>query len=198
MRQHAILIHILAIETGLQAHLVRAAAEHWGASVTVTWAGNSAQVVEDLSNEPNADVIILSAHGDGRGLLLPELAEEIKPLYPYNEVIRPADFADFLQLRGSIVLNAGCRGGTPEMAEAFLSHGAGAYIGPTEDPDAAASSKYLIDFLYAFCYGDADVKQAHWAASAHEDDRRQFQIYTRVGADDSGIITTAETITWRI
>jgi hypothetical protein len=44
-------------------------------------------------------VIVISGHGDERGLLLPELAEEVRSRYPYDEVIRPQDFAGFLQLQ---------------------------------------------------------------------------------------------------
>jgi hypothetical protein len=143
-------VHILAADTGLQAHVIRAAAEHFGASVTVTWVGNSSQVVEFLSGRPSVDVIVLSFHGDERGLLLPSLAEECYHLYPYIEVIRPSDFAEFLDLTGSIVLNDACLGGTPEMAEAFLSHGASAYAGAADYPDAAASTKYVLDFLYGY------------------------------------------------
>lgn len=171
-------VHILAADTGLQPHVVRAAAEHFGASVTVTWIGNSAQEVEYLSSRPPQDVIVLSFHGDERGLLLPPLGEEVRRLYPYGDVIEPADFAEFLNLGGNVVLNDACMGGMPSMAEAFLSGGASAYAGADDYPDAAASTKYVLDFLYSYLLQDVgDVEKAHRAASNAEDDRRLFKLY---------------------
>ena len=70
-------LHIVAIGTG-EAHALRAAAEYWRAFVTVTWVGNSGQMVEYFSKSPVHDLIIIAGHGDERGLLLPELAEEIR------------------------------------------------------------------------------------------------------------------------
>jgi len=172
------IIHILATDTGLQAHAVRAVAEHFGAQVTMTWAGNSAQIVEYLSACPAVDIIVLSTHGDDHGMLLPPLAEECRGLFPYFDVIDPAGFKEFLSLTGSIVLNHACMGGTTEMAEAFLSGGASAYIGAQGYPDTAASTKYVIDFLYAYIIqGQGDVEKAHKAAWSDGDDRRQFKLY---------------------
>ena len=171
-------VHILAADTGLQPHVIRAAAEHFGASVTVTWIGNSAQVVDYLSSCPPQDVIVLSFHGDERGLLLPTLGEDVRSLFPYNEVIQPADFAEFLDLDGSVVLSAACLGGTPAMAQAFLSGGASAYVGADGYPDTAASTKYVLDFLYAYLLQHSgDVTRAHGAASTAEDDRRLFKLH---------------------
>lgn len=171
-------VHILAADTGLQPHVIRATAEHFGAAVSVTWIGNSAQVVEYLSSRPPQDVIVLSFHGDERGLLLPPLGEEVRRLYPYGDVIKPADFAGFLNLGGNVVLNPACMGGVPSMAEAFLAGGASAYAGAEDYPEAAASTKYVLDFLYSYLLQDAgDVERAHQAASSAEDDCRLFKLY---------------------
>ena len=172
-------VHILAIDTGHQAYAIRAVAEHFGASVTVTWVGNSAQVVDYFSNRPSHDIIVLSAHGDERGMLLPSLDTEFRSQFPYSEVIRPTDFAKFLALDGNIVLNNGCLGGTEAMAEVFLSHGAAAYIGAQDYPDTAASTKYALDFLYSYLLQyKGDLHKSHQAAKSHEDDRLMFRLYT--------------------
>jgi hypothetical protein len=57
MVQHAIAIHIIDIAAGLEAHAVCYAAEYWGAFVTITWVGNSAQIVEFMSGKPKRDII---------------------------------------------------------------------------------------------------------------------------------------------
>src|SRR5713101_4725959 len=131
-------LHLLVINTGLEAHALRSAAERWRADVTVTWVGNSRQVVEYLSQSPSHDVIVISGHGDERGLLLPELAKELRSNYPYDEVIRPPDFAEFLRLDGNLVINSSCVGGMPPLAKVFLEHGAKYYIGSTAYPEGDA------------------------------------------------------------
>jgi hypothetical protein len=117
-------IHIIAVESGNEAHAIRTSAEVWGASVIVTWVGNSQQIVDDLSNLPNAELIILSAHGNAKGLLLPTLDQEVARQFPYNQVITPNNFGEFLALQDNIIINTACLGGTLAMASVFLNQGA--------------------------------------------------------------------------
>ena len=175
--------HIIAIETGNEPHAIRAAAEWWGASVTVTWVGNSGQIVDYLSSGSDHELIIISGHGDERGLLLPELAAEVAGLYPYNKVIQAADFGQFLQLRGNTVISLACLGGMSQLADAFLAGGARYYIGPIDYPDGSATLMYVLDFLYNHICHSHDVMAAHHIASRHEDDRQQFKLYTMPQGD---------------
>ena len=170
-------VHILEIESGLEAHAIRYAAEYWGAFVTVTWVGNSAQVVEFLSNKPDHDVIVISGHGDERGLLLPELVKEIRSEYPYNYVIRPEDFAKFLKLDGNTIINASCACGVQSMADVFLAGGTRYYIAPNDYPQGDASLMYLLNFMYEYMQNEHDVEVAHQISSEHSDDRRQFTLF---------------------
>lgn len=171
-------VHIIAIETGNEPHAIRATAEVWGASVTVTWVGNSGQVVDYLSGRPDHDLIIFSAHGDERGLLLPELHPEVARKYPYHDVITPSNFNEFLNLQGNIVINASCMGGRRELAEVFLARGASHYIGPVDYPQGDAALMYVLEFLYNHLCLGRSVGEAHQEASAHDDDRRMFVLYS--------------------
>lgn len=171
-----ITLHIVEIGAG-EAHALRSAAEYWGAFVTVTWVGNSGQIVEYFSQCPEHDLIIIAGHGDERGLLLPELAEEIRSHYPYNEVIRAEDFAHFLRLEGNTIINTSCLGGMQQLAEVFLSRGAAYYIGPTAYPEGSASLMYCLDFLYNYLLDSRHVEAAHLKASNYADDRNQFKLY---------------------
>jgi hypothetical protein len=152
-------LHILEIESALEAQAIRAAAEAWGITVTVTWVGNSGQIVEYLSQQPTHDLIIISGHGDERGLLLPELAPSVRDRYPYHEAIRPDDFARFLALGGNGVLMNTCCGGQRALADVFLAHGAAWYIGTEAYPDARAALMFVLSLIYH--YREArDIDQA--------------------------------------
>ncbi len=147
----SIFVHIIEVTTGLEAHALRYAAECWGASVGVTWVGNAQQIVDVLSSKPVHDVLIISGHGDERGLLLPPLAAEIKERYPYNDVITPANFAEFVRLDGNIVINSSCSGGMPELAQVFLEARTRAYIGPEDYPHGSAALMYVLLFCMLTC-----------------------------------------------
>jgi hypothetical protein len=172
-------LHILALETGGESYTIRLAAECWGMQVTLTGVGNSGQIVDYFKGRPDHDLILISGHGDERGLFLPELDDEIAARYPYNNVIRPVDFDQFLQLTGNTVINLSCLGGLPLLADTFLAHGARHYIGPVVYPSGAAALMYGLQFLYNYVQHDGDVAEAHRLASNHPDDRRQFKLYSR-------------------
>lgn len=170
--------HIIAIETGNEPHAIRSVAEWWGVFVTVTWVGNSGQIVDYFTGQPDHDLIILSGHGDERGLLLPKLDAEIATRYPYNEVIRPEDFDQFVRLGGNTVISLACLGGRQQLADVFLANGARHYIGPVDYPNGSAALMYILDFLYNHVHHSRDVEEAHRIASNHDDDRQQFKLYT--------------------
>lgn len=171
-------LHILAIETGNEAHAIRAAAEHWEYKVSITWVGHPDQVVEFLHSPPPNKIIILSAHGDETGIYLPNLAEDITTTYPYRNQLKPEDFHNFLRLNDNEVLNLSCKGGTPALAQAFLDHGANCYIGATDYPDGNAALMYSLEYLYNRASG-LTPQYAHQLSIKHDDDRNQFYFYNK-------------------
>lgn len=170
-------IHILELGTGNEAHALRAAAECWGADVTVSWVGNSAQVVDYFSSQPAHDLIIISGHGDPAGLRLPELHESVRHKYPYDKRISPDQFREFVKLNGSPVVNLSCETGREPFADAFLAGGAKWYIAPIGSPDGSASLMYALQFLYAFIATGVSVVAAHELAISQVDDRGMFRIW---------------------
>lgn len=178
-----ITLHIVEVGSGLEAQAIRAVAEAWGASVGVTWVGNSRQIVDVLSKQPSDSILILSGHGDRRGLLLPELAEEVRSHYPYHGVIRPEDFAQFVHLASNIIINTSCWGGVPSLADVFLQRGAQYYIGPINAIEADAALMYTLEFLYTYLHNEYHVQRAHQVASHHTDDRHLFTLYRPTSND---------------
>jgi hypothetical protein len=170
-------IHILELGTGNEAHALRAAAECWGAEVTVSWVGNSAQVVDYLSSRPTHDLVIISGHGDASGLLLPKLHESVRHRFPFDQRITPDQFREFVKLDGTPVVSLACETGREPFANAFLACGAEWYIGPTDSPGGAAALMYALEFLYAFIATGASVADAHELATNQSDDRGMFRIW---------------------
>ena len=48
--------HIIALDTGNEPHAIRSAAEWWDLFVTMTWVGNSDQIVGYLAGQPDHDM----------------------------------------------------------------------------------------------------------------------------------------------
>ena len=170
-------IHILEIEAALEAQALRASAEYWGAQVGVTWVGNSAQIVDLLSQEPPHELILICAHGDQRGVLLPPLADEVKAHFPFHDVISPDDFASFMRLEGNVVLCSGCVTGTEAMARAFLSCGARSFIAPANYPDGSPALLFELMFVFTFLKNGGDVQAAFDVANQQVEGDDRFRVF---------------------
>lgn len=175
-------VQIVEVGATLEAIALRAAAECWDMDVSVVWVGNAAQIVAALSQSTPFDLVIICAHGDERGLLLPDLAEDLKPNYPFADAISAADFSSFVKLEKSVVLNTSCAMGTPELADAFLSNGATAYVAAPDYPDADIALLYALTFLFHFRSGGGAPRQAHEAANiaiaSKRDSENRFELFT--------------------
>jgi len=169
-------LHIIVTETGQESHAIRSAAEWWQYDVTMTWVGNSHQIVDYLSSKPKHDLVIFSTHGIDLGMVLPELDPEIEKDYPYVHVITPDDFDNFLNLDNNTVINLSCVGGKPELAKVFLSHGAKYYIGDIGYQYGTDSLMFCLDIIYYISKGKC-VEEAFQIASQHHDPQQQFKLY---------------------
>ncbi len=165
-------IHILEIESALEAQAIRATAECLGASVCITWVANSRQIVDFLSSEPSHELIFLCGHGDERGILLPSLAEEVKPQFPFNDVLTAENLASFVRLKGSVVLSSCCATGTEAMAAAFFKNGARCFIAPVNYPDGDAALFFVLQFLFKFLKGRNSRQAFELANSQIEGDNK--------------------------
>ena len=177
-------IHILAIEAGNEPHALRSACEHWGAQITVTWAGNSAEIIDYFSEVPADDLLIISGHGEQDALLLPQLHESIADNYPFRDRITSSELCSFVKMGGGCVLSLCCESGTKRMAHAFLTGGASLYIGPSGSPDGNVALMYALELLYACLVEKKSIDQGHQEASKHDDDRASFVIYKGIEPDN--------------
>ena len=144
------------------------------------WPGQPRHLVQLLDgSQPRARYLVLGGHGDARGFLLPELAEELHPRQPFHTVMTPEDVKDHLRFDRTVVVSTACSTGTEEMAEAFLSRGAGAYLAPTAYPDGSAALHFVNCLFYAVCCSHLSVGEAHREVKPTHSDFRMFTLYQR-------------------
>ncbi len=172
-------IHILEIESALEAQALRAAGECWGAQVSVTWVANSSQVVDFLSQQPPHDLILICAHGDERGIVLPILADEVKARFPFSDALSPHDLETFVRLNRNVVLCSACSTGTDVMARAFLGNGARSFIAPAHFPEGDIALWFILNFVFAFLKSDGNVEMAFEAAHRGVEDDDRFVVFSR-------------------
>lgn len=181
-------VHIIAIDTGNEPHALRAAAEAWGADVSVTWVGNSDQIVSLLSSRPTCDIMFISGHGDGNSILLPPLAASVQQRYRYTARITADQISDFMKLPPCHVVNLSCEGGSQNFASAFLSGGATSYCGSTAETEGSAALMYGLQLLYSLVVAGKTIREAHDDAGRHDDDRGSFRLYMNdQGSSDTPI-----------
>ena len=142
-------LDIIVIEDAMEALAVRASLEWWGTVTRTFFIGKSQDLVDILGGkEKLSPNILIMCHGVSDGIILPELGEEIAKQQPYDKILTPSNLNDFVKLNGQTIVSTGCKTGTKEFADAFLSAGAKCYIAPKDYPEGDASLFYVQSFFY--------------------------------------------------
>src|SRR5688572_16382754 len=142
------------------------------------YVATATQLVELLDGStPLAPHVLLSCYGTTGGLALPPLAPEIAATQPFGEAISATDFAGFLQLPPSVIVNTGCSLGTPAFADAFLGAGCHSYIGAVGDPQGSAAAFHAAHLCYELFSRHTPLPVAHARAAAHDNDTAMFRLY---------------------
>jgi hypothetical protein len=84
---------------------------------------------------------------------LPPLAEEIAATERFLDALTPHDLDTFVDLPDRVVISLACETGTPQFAQAFLEHGARAYLGPEGAPFGYASLFVPLFLFYELTEG---------------------------------------------
>jgi hypothetical protein len=171
------------IGTGSGGRVLREVLESYFVRVDYYTIGEAKDVVELFGGKRQlSKYVVLECHGDGRGMLIPELDAALEAKQPYHKAISAANFKEFLRLRPrTLVVNTGCSLGTAEFAKAFLQGGCQAYIGATDDPDASAARFFVYHFFYELLCNRRSIKAAHQRAASHDKETRLFKLYERKG-----------------
>ena len=169
-------VDLICIEDTLEAVALRAALDNWGIEGRLHLIGKASDVVALLNGSyPLSQNIILLCHGDPQGIVLPELAEEIARQEPYDRFLSAQNLAEFLDLPDALVLNTGCITGTQVLADAFLQHGASAYIAPDDYPLMDVSLFLVLSFCYFYLVKELSLEEALQRARSADQDTAMYR-----------------------
>jgi hypothetical protein len=133
----------------------------------------------DVLSALNADAphLVISAHGDDQGSVLPELDREAIPDDPFYGRLAPADVRRYAVVRDRLVLASACGSGSQAFADAFLNAGASGYLAPIETPKDALF--FLVHFYYGLAWGRTLVEAVRWASDHDTEETRTFRLFLR-------------------
>lgn len=114
MLPHA--VDLLALDLP-EALALRAVLELYQVRVNLFTVERDTDVLSALNGD--APHLVISAHGDGQGFILPELDREVVPDDPFWGHLTPARVRTHAQLRGRFVIATACDSGSPAFAKAF-------------------------------------------------------------------------------
>ncbi|WP_286160830.1 delta-aminolevulinic acid dehydratase, partial [Virgibacillus sp. 7505] len=153
----------------LESSALRSVLEYFGARVDMHWIGRPNDLIKVLigENRTSTDYLILSFHGEGGKLLLPELAEEVyeeneprSSYFGYKEILK------YARLDGIHVLATGCTLGDKELADAFHKSNCASYTAPVDYIDGNAALMFIISFMYEQMTNSKPIKEAFQIAQS--------------------------------
>ena len=103
--------------------------------------GDFLKVIAQKESAP--PYLVISGHGGDNGILFGDYMDGIDISSLISGDMPPASIAQHVRLPGSVIVNITCDGGTQEMADAFLSGGAVAYVGTDPKPTAVEHPIFL-------------------------------------------------------
>lgn len=156
---------------------IRTALEGFGIKVNRFPVGRGQHVLNVLSGEEaTAPYVLLAMHGEQDHLLLPPLAEEIAASERFLDALTPHDLHTFVDLPGRVVISLACETGTPQFAQAFLEHGASAYLGPAGAPFGYASLFVPLFLFYELTEGRS-LEEAVERLHRHDQELAMWRLF---------------------
>jgi hypothetical protein len=179
-------IDLVVLGHALEAIALRSMLESFDLALRTHFVGNVKKLVSLLNGEDNLhEILILSCHGDERGMLLPELSEELEKEMLYHKVLTAKDCSEFLKLQNQIVINTGCCLGNEEFAKSFIQQGAKAYIGAETYVEGNAASFFVISFLYFHLCNNLSLQEAFTKAKSLDSETNLFTLHQRKNSEEN-------------
>lgn len=135
-------------------------------------------LISQALHRPNGeDYLVINAHGDKQGFIIPELAPSIAAEQPFNNHLTPEIIRANSKLTGSVVVSLACATGTSSMAAAWLDGGASAYIAPTGYPEASDALVFATLLFWMLISHRASLSEAMKSASGAGGTTTMFKLY---------------------
>ena len=155
-------ISVIGIGDSGEARLLRNLLEVQGHELRLVLAGKPSDVFDGFKFfDGAADAAIISAHGDGGGIIFPEMTPGIDQIELPDDRLTPHLFRHHLDRAPPLVLSTACDSGTSGFADAFKHAGAMAYVAPEDDPDGADIAIWVAVFFRDLAANHADEALRH-------------------------------------
>ena len=130
------------------------------------------KVIEQEESAP--PYLVISGHGGDHGIQFgDDYMEGIDVSSLLGGSLPPSSISERVRLPGSVIVNITCDGGSQEMADAFLSGGAKAYIGTDPNPMTVEHPIFLGHFFHSIIRRNRTPFEA-WEKAAAYDNRSCF------------------------
>lgn len=160
---------IAAISESLEAHALRESLEQFGAQVNLISVGRPQHFI-DLIQNPQDQYLIVSCHGDDRGMLFPELHQDLAGKESFGAICSAQEITRYAQFDQQTIISTGCMTGSDALAEAYLASGAAVYVAPRGSPEAHSAFFFTTQLFYGLLIRELALPEAmSWCRKTDEE-----------------------------
>lgn len=135
-------------------------------------------IAQDDSAPP---YLVIASHGEEGGLHFGDFMEGIDISMLTAGCLPPRAISEHVKLAGCVIVNIACDGGSEEMADAFLSGGARAYIGTNPNPNAAEHPIFVGHFFHSIIRRNKTPFEAWEMAAAYDHRSCYYHFFDKEG-----------------
>lgn len=125
--------------------------------------------------------LIVSGHGGDHGIHFGDYIDTIDTSSLVGEDMPASSISNHVKLPGTVIINTTCDCGSDEMAQAFLSGGARAYIGTDPNPLAIEHPLFIAHFFHSIIRKKMEPFEAWQSAAAYDNQSRLYMYFDADG-----------------
>lgn len=162
--------------TGNEAEAIRQTLEHFGCAVLVKYVGRPQDFIDVLRGELpfEADDIIISCHGEGGKILMPELGENVYMAEEPQGNFGVVEIEKYCRLKDKLIISTGCTTGDNRIARGFAKENC--YIAPDDYVEGNSALMFVLSFFYALLQNEKSIEDAFQVAGAIDDETKLFKM----------------------
>lgn len=162
--------------TGNEPEVLRQTLECFGCLVLTKYIGRPNDLISILQGRTlfEADIVILSCHGEHGRILMPRLDDSVYDPDEPKLSFSASEITKYLRLSGKTIINTGCTTGRPELAAAFSRQNS--YIAPSDYVEGNAVPLFCVDFFYQLIQNQRSVRDAWHHAHSLDRETTVFQL----------------------